>query len=236
MIGPGRSQTESNAVRMYPIPLVPYHPTAAVDDPKHPGAYRFENVVGFESSATLEPLDDHLVELEWALSQSYGTGIAGSVRGYRAYQSQKSKDVWLKWNNWFKKYRLTLTSEFQTLQCATLCWDSHAKPPPVLPNVGCSVSSWDGVIHWSPKAQFPDEKTRAVAVIWNPLTVPIEKTHIRLPLYYAGYSGNGVTKVSVRNEEAAPQTLTLGANDSVSLLADLAPLSVTYFVVEDPAE
>ena len=44
------------------------------------------------------------------MNQSYGTGIAGSVRGYRAYQSQKSKDVWLKWNNWFKKYRLTLGS------------------------------------------------------------------------------------------------------------------------------
>ena len=28
MIAPGRSQTEINAVRTYPVPLVPYHPTA----------------------------------------------------------------------------------------------------------------------------------------------------------------------------------------------------------------
>ena len=27
MIGPGRSQMEINAVREYPVPLVPYHPS-----------------------------------------------------------------------------------------------------------------------------------------------------------------------------------------------------------------
>ena len=30
-------------------------------------------MVGYESSATIEPLDSHLVEFEWALSQLYGT-------------------------------------------------------------------------------------------------------------------------------------------------------------------
>jgi ribosome modulation factor len=232
MIGPGRSQTESNAVRAYPVPLVPYHPSAAVDDPENPGRRKFDTVVGYESSATLEPLDEHLVELEWALSQTYGTGITGIVRGYRAYQSEKSRAVWLKWNRWFKRYRLTLTTEFQTLQCATECWDSHAKPPPVLPNVDCNVSSWDGVIHWSPKAQFPTEKTRAVAVIWNPLTTTIQHARIVLPLYYAGFTASGSSKVMIREGERASQTMAVGANDTVTAVADLAPLGVTYFVVE----
>ena len=233
MIWPGRSQTESNAVRTYPVPLVPYHPSATVDDPENPGRRKFERVVGLESSATLEPLDEHLVELEWALSQTYGTGITGSVRGYRAFQSQKSKAVWLKWNRWFKRYRLPLTTEFQTLQCATECWDSHAKPPPVLPNVGCNVSSWDGVIHWSPKAQFPTERTRAIAVVWNPVVATIQRARIVLPLYYAGFSASGAAKVMVREGEGAPRAMAVGANDSVAVTADLAPLGVTYFVVEE---
>ena len=82
---------------------------------------------------------------------------------------------------------------------------------------------------------FPDEKTRAVAVIWNPLPKTIEKTHITLPLYYAGFSANGTAKVSVRQGEGVPQTMSIDANDAVVLEVDLAPLGITYFVVEDAA-
>jgi|EP01046_Picozoa_sp_COSAG06_P008226 hypothetical protein len=107
----------------------------------------------------------------------------------------------------------------------------HLKRGIVSVSKGCNVSSWDGVIHWSPAAQFPGLKTRAVAVVWNPLSTAIEGAEIKLPLYYAGFAGRGV-RVAVREAEGEPRSLELGANDTVTVRADLAPLGVTYFVVE----
>ena len=97
------------------------------------------------------------------------------------------------------------------------------------------MSTWDGVIHWSPAAQFPGEKTRAIAVIWNPLITTIKNARISLPLYFAGFSASGAApaKAAVREGEGTPQTIALGANNSVTVTADLAPLGVTYFVVEE---
>ena len=37
----------------------------------------------------------------------------------------------------------------------------------------------------------------------------------------------------VKEGEGAPQAMTVGANDTVTVTADLAPLGVTYFVVEE---
>ena len=56
-----------------------------------------------------------------------------------------------------------------------------------------------------------------------------------LLLYYAGFSAGGSTKVTsmVKEGEGAPQAMTVGANDTVTVTADLAPLGVTYFVVEE---
>ena len=69
----------------------------------------------------------------------------------------------------------------------------HLKRGIVSVSKGCNVSSWDGVIHWSPAAQFPGLKTRAVAVVWNPLSTAIEGAEIKLPLYYAGFAGRGAS-------------------------------------------
>ena len=51
MIGIGRSQTESNAMRAYPIPLVPYHPSATVEDPENPGKLTFKTDTGADTRA-----------------------------------------------------------------------------------------------------------------------------------------------------------------------------------------
>ena len=271
MIASSRSQTRSNAGRMYITPMIPYHPSEA--DPA--GSNRFVPTNTYESSATLEPLDSHLVELEWALSQQYGIGIYHNVRGYRAYQSDQSKAVMIKWISWFKKYRTLLTTEFQTLQCGTACdfprfeGNSDAALLDVrgseafrsnvqvrdpassmqlpyelrqagletdpLPNSTCTVTSWDGIVHWGPRAQFPGLEERAIAMVWNPLASAIVGAKIKIPTYYAGLSASaGVTHANVREQEGPNTLVELDADDdSIQVVADLKPLAVTWFVVTE---
>jgi hypothetical protein len=98
-------------------------------------------------------------------------------------------------------------------------------------------------------------KTRAIAVIWNPLNETIPAAEITLPLYYAGLStksktaaaaatranvlvraGKAGQQVAVREQEGAPALKTLSVNDTVVVHADLKPMGITYFVVEEESE
>jgi len=65
--------------RMFPLPLsAPYHP--AEPDPSNPSKWR--DATGYDSAATLSPLEDHVNEIEWALSTTFGTGAAPMIRGW----------------------------------------------------------------------------------------------------------------------------------------------------------
>jgi len=66
---------------------------------------------GGGDAATFEPLADHLVEYEWALAQYFGAGVAACYRGWRLYDSARTRDVVVKWVSFFKKYRRILISD-----------------------------------------------------------------------------------------------------------------------------
>lgn len=183
-------------------------------------------VVGLQSTATLEPLEDHVLELEWALSQSFGTGIYVNFRGSRLFAGPASKAAVTKWVAWFKRYRDVLGTDFVTLGAGTTCWGAGATTP----TSTCTVTGWDAVLHRSPAALYPDVRERGLAVVWNPLNVTTACT-LTLPLYYAGLDAPAVARV--RQEEGEPSALPVGVGGNVTLPeVALAPLSITYFVVE----
>ena len=66
---------------------------------------------GGGDAATFEPLSDHIVEYEWGLAQYFGAGVAACYRGWRLYDSNRTRDVVLRWVSFFKKYRQILTSD-----------------------------------------------------------------------------------------------------------------------------
>jgi hypothetical protein len=239
MIGVGRSQQEINAVREYPVPLVPYHPTAVTVDPET-GRKQMGSVTGYTSTATLEPQDEHLVELDWALSQVFGTGVAGTLRGYRVFQSEKSKAIWSKWTSFFKQYKDLIITDFQTLQCSTSCWGNHV---PFGPDNSCNVSSWDGVIHWAPKSQFPNTPTRALAILWNPLPDKPITANIQLPVYYAGLVSGETVAVREQGGTAVVEKKIVATNcvgDAtlcVHVDVTMWPLGITWFALDsEPAK
>jgi hypothetical protein len=217
-----RDRSEPNALRYFCAPFTPYHPVQVLE-----GGSSWAPVVGLESTATLEPLEEHTVELEWALSQSFGTGIFTHFRGTRLFGGPLSRAVFDKWTAIFKRYRQTLGADFVTLNVGTVCWGSGATEP----TSTCTVSDYDAVLHRAPRGFYPDVAERAIAVLWNPTNRSLA-FDLELPLYYAGLVEG--QSVSVRREEGPPAQLSVGAGDAAVVPGvELAPLQVTYYVVEE---
>eukprot|EP00051_Salpingoeca_urceolata_P030026 m.758 g.758 ORF g.758 m.758 type:complete len:867 (-) comp306_c0_seq1:90-2690(-) len=193
-----------NCMRFYPTPFTAYHPSEL-----GPGG-KFKQVVGYTSSATLEPLDDHLLELEWALSQTFGTGIASQLRVFRMYQGAASKAVVMKWISWYKRYRQTLAADFSTLQFS-------------------NKTSWDGVLHVTSAAAYPDVHERGVAVLWNTLNTSLV-ANVSLPMYYAGLAADESCTVHINNVSST--NVRLDTNHTAHLNVTLGPKQVTYLIIE----
>ena len=83
---------------------------------------------GGGEEATLEPLNDHLVEYESHMMQNYGAGVQACYRGPRLYDTPETKAVVTNVINWYKKYRDILNSDIV-----------HLKRP--------SGKDWDGFLH-----------------------------------------------------------------------------------------
>ena len=85
---------------MFPVPLSsPYHP--AEPDPANPGKWR--PVVGEDSVATLSPLEEHVNEIEWALSTIWGSGAFALLRATKMYDGPQSRAMVQKWIAWTRR-------------------------------------------------------------------------------------------------------------------------------------
>ena len=216
-----RDRLTPNAMRYFVAPFTPYHAKQAVG-----GVWT--SVRGTTSVATLEPLEDNTLALEFVLSQSYGTGIFVFLRGQRLAAGPKSEAVVTKWTTWFKRYRTVLMTEFVTLSHGTLCWGTAE----TVPTSTCNIADWDGVLHRAPKGYYPEIKERGLAVAWNQMNITITRL-ITLPLYYAGLKAG--SQINVRREEGQPFTLTLNSLHTVSFNDTILPMAVTWWVVEEGA-
>ena len=216
-----RDRYEPNALRYFCAPFTPYHPLQVL-----PGQEaKWAPVVGLQSTATLEPLEEHALELAWALSQSFGTGIFVNFRGARLFGGPRSLAVVEQWTAFFKRYRQVLGSDFVTINVGTECWGAG----PTLPTSACTITDWDGILHRAPVGFYPEVKERGLAMAWNQRNVSAA-VRVSLPLYFAGVgAGQGVW---VRQEEGQPAWLVADANATVAVNATLLPFGITYFVVE----
>jgi len=218
-----RDRTEPNALRYFCAPFTPYHPVQVL--PNAPTLW--SPVEGLESTATLEPLEEHTLELAWTLSQSFGTGIFVNFRGTRLFGGPRSQAVVEQWTAFFKRYRQVLGSDFVTIHTGTLCWGAGA----TLPTSTCTITDWDGILHRAPVGFYPEIKERGLAMAWNAMNRTVQSATVALPLLYAGIGpGEGVW---VRREEGTPFFLTTDENSTVYFNTTLEPLGITYFVVEE---
>ena len=66
---------------------------------------------GGGEAATFEPLEQNLKAYEWALAQYFGAGVQACYRGFRLYDTEKTKHVVKKWTDFNRKYRSILQGD-----------------------------------------------------------------------------------------------------------------------------
>jgi hypothetical protein len=130
---------------------------------------------GGGAAATIEPLREHLDTYEAFLQLDLGAGVQACWRGPRLYDCDETRALVERWVAWFRSRRAILESDVIHLRRA-------------------DGRDWDGLLHVNPALE-----TRGLAVLFNPLTVPLRRT-IRLPLYYTGLEDTARVRVGTGPE------------------------------------
>lgn len=147
---------------------------------------------GGGAAATIEPLAEHLDTYEAFLQLNFGAGVQACWRGPRLYDSPATLALVRRWVEWFKEHRPILESDVIHLRRA-------------------DGRDWDGLLHVNPALE-----TKGMAVLFNPLPTPIERT-IRLPLYYCGLSETARVRIGEGPEHSARLDRDYGLTVDISL-------------------
>ena len=158
---------------------------------------------GGGAAATLEPLSEHLDAYAAHLAQNLGSGVQACYRGPRLYDTDDTKATVKKWVDFYKQHRAILDSDIIHVRRA-------------------DGRSLDCMLHVNSQL-----KERALAMVYNPTDQPVD-VKLKLPLYYTGLTG----KAAIREQDGPPQTYDLDRGYNVVVPVKLAPLGVTWFVVE----
>ena len=158
---------------------------------------------GGGAAATLEPLSKHLDAYEAHLVNNLGAGVQACYRGPRLYDTDATRAVVAKWVGWFKKHRDILESDL-----------IHVRRP--------DGRDLDCFLHVNPT--LPQ---RAMCVVYNPLSRPVEQI-LTLPLYYAGVTD----QVRVREQEGEAIPYAIDRQFRLRLPVRVAAHGVTWFVME----
>jgi hypothetical protein len=153
--------------------------------------------------SVIEPLCKHLDAYDAHLAQNFGSGIQCCYRGSRLYDTDATRAVVKRRVDFYKKYRAILDSDI-----------IHVRRP--------DARDVDCMLHVNPWL-----KPRGLAMVYNPLDRPVKKS-LTLPLYYTGLSETA----RIRREEGEAVSYPLDRKYNVEVPLEMAPHSVTWFVVE----
>jgi hypothetical protein len=158
---------------------------------------------GGGAAAMLEPLSEHLDTYGAHLAQNFGSGVQACYRGPRLYDTEQTKALVKKWVNFYMEYRDILDSDV-----------IHVRRPDGR-NIDC-------ILHVNPQV-----KHRGLAMVYNPLDRTVIK-QLKLPLYYTGLTDTAI----IREQQGKSKKYELDREYNVDIPVDIAPRSVTWFVVE----
>ena len=158
---------------------------------------------GGGAEATLEPLNDHLLDYESHMMQNYGSGVQACYRGPRLYDTPKTKAVVTQVIDWYKKYREILNSDIV-----------HLRRP--------SGKDWDGFLHVNPSL-----KEKGLAMVFNPTDKEMVR-EIDMPIYYTGLTET----VKIKEKEGAYKSYQLSRDYKVKVKVIIPANSYTWLVME----
>jgi hypothetical protein len=157
---------------------------------------------GGGKDAVLEPLSEHLKDYEQLMMQYYGAGVQACYRGPRLYDTDITKEKVTDVIAWYKRYRDILNSDI-----------IHLRRP--------DGRDWDGILHVNPLL-----KEKAFLMLYNPTGSPIVR-NIRLPLYYAGFTG----RISVREKDQNEKYYTLDRDYHAEITVTIPADGYWWYVI-----
>ena len=156
---------------------------------------------GGGAAATLEPLDEHLDSYKAHMIQNYGSGVQSCYRGFRLYDTERTKEAVKEIISWYKEHRDILNSDI-----------IHLRRP--------DGKDWDGIMHVN-----PDLEEKGLVMLYNPTDKDITRT-VKLPLYYTGLTrkarinqdGGKVRKYRLDREYSVEVKVTIPASGHSCLI------------------
>ena len=157
---------------------------------------------GGGAAATIEPLDEHLDAYKAHMIQNYGSGVQSCYRGFRLYDTERTKEAVIEIINWYKAHRDILCSDV-----------IHLRRP--------DGRDWDGIMHVNPSL---DEK--GFVMLYNPTDEDITRT-VTLPLYYTGLTRNA----SVSERDGKPKKVKLDREYNVKVEVTIPANGYNWLVI-----
>ena len=158
---------------------------------------------GGGAAATLEPLGEHLDAYVAHMVQNYGSGVQSCYRGYRLYDTEKTKQAVTEIIRWYKQHRDILCSDIV-----------HLRRP--------DGQDWDGILHVNPALE-----EKGFAMLYNPTDREITRT-VTLPLYYTGLS----KKASVCERDGRPRTYRLDRAYNITVTVTIPANGYNWLVIK----
>ncbi len=153
-------------------------------------------------ASTLEPLDEHLDAYKAHLVQNFGSGVQSCYRGFRLYDSERTKETVKEVVSWYKKYRDILNSDV-----------IHLRRP--------DGRDWDGIMHVNHTLA-----EKGLVMLYNPTDEDITRT-ITLPLYYTGLT----SKAMVFERDGKPMKLKLDREYNVNVSVTIPANGYNWLVI-----
>jgi hypothetical protein len=157
------------------------------------------------SAAEFAPLEEHLLEYEWALAQYMGYGVGVCYRGSFLYDGPKSQALVTKWVSFYKKYRDILNSDIV-----------HVRRP--------DLQDVDSILHVNPLID-----NKGLIMIYNPTQYEITRS-FKIPLYYTGLT---TIAVVYHEGEGMGTNYSLERDYSISININMPPQTITWYLIKE---
>ena len=157
---------------------------------------------GGGEAATIEPLDEHLDHYERMLSQNMALGVQAAYRGPRLYDTDRTREMVIKWVDWYKEYRDILESDL-----------IHGRRAD-----GRDV---DWMLHVNPALE-----DKGMLVVFNPLDEPVIRK-LKIPLYYTGLTETA----RVYKEGSSGVEMRLERDYSVEIEVEVPAGGMSWYVI-----
>ena len=162
------------------------------------------NYQGGGAEARYSPLSENFEDYEKMLFMHLATGFQGHFRGSTLFDTDKVKDMVIKWVNWRNRYWDIVNSDMIS----------------ILPPNGRDI---DAMLHVNPEL-----KEKGLLLLFNPLKRKVTRK-IKLPMYYTGLKKS--VKVYERNSKTS-KTYQIDRAYNVMLPIEVAPESFTWYFLK----